>query len=98
MRRVADDDLGGADHDRGEAEAEQGEPERTSRALPVSVSSVDMPNMAIAVTTMPPTSGIARAELGDQRARERRADDHHAGERQQVQTASTGLMPCTFCR
>ena len=85
-RGVADDDLGGADHDRGEAEAEQGEPERHHRACRCRSSSVDMPNMATAVSAMPPTSGIARAELGDQRAGERRADDHHAGERQQVQT------------
>ena len=37
QRRVADDDLGGADHDGREAEAEQREPDATCRPLPVSV-------------------------------------------------------------
>ena len=67
-------------------------------ALPVSVSSVDMPNMAIAVSAMPPTSGMRGPSLVISAPASGEPTIIMPVSGSRCRPASTGLMPCTFCR
>ncbi len=68
------------------------------RPLPVSVFSVEIPNMATAVNAMPPASGTRGPTLVIAAPASGEATIIMPVSGSRCRPASTGLMPWTFCR